>query len=106
MIFDGLNNFWYNAEGQLCAVAQSGGITAYSYETGAPNDRSSSLGWEVEGRRVAKGTLSSRCPLDPDGNTTMTCISDTDSALALALFGYQTAEGWEDEFPGRLFVTD
>ena len=55
---------------------------------------------------MAKGTLSSRCPLDPDGNTTMTCISDTDPALALTLFGYQTAEGWEDEFPGRLFVTD
>ena len=44
VIFDGLNNYWYNAEGQLCAVQQSSTITAYSYD--------------AEGRRVAKGTLS------------------------------------------------
>ena len=43
---DGTNDYWYNAEGQLCAVYKSGGtVTAYSYD--------------AEGRRVAKGTLGS-----------------------------------------------
>jgi hypothetical protein len=30
VLYDGLNNYWYNAEGQLCAVYQSGGsVTTY-----------------------------------------------------------------------------
>ena len=76
VIFDGLNNYWYNAEGQLCAVAQSGGITAYSYD--------------AEGRRVAKGTLSGL----PSGDiasqislaTSGTCgpISSATSSFALS----------------------
>jgi len=42
---DGVNDYWYNAEGQLCAVYKlNGTATAYLYD--------------AEGRRVAKGTLS------------------------------------------------
>ena|GEM_PF-3193310 len=45
VLYDGINNYWYNAEGQLCAVYKtSGSVTMYSYD--------------AEGRRVAKGTLS------------------------------------------------
>ena len=44
VLYDGINNYWYNAEGQLCAVYKtSGSVTMYSYD--------------AEGRRVAKGTL-------------------------------------------------
>ena len=41
-----------------------------------------------------------------DLDTTQIYISDLDPALAFALLGYQTAEGWESEFPGRVHVTD
>jgi hypothetical protein len=40
-----------------------------------------------------------------DQGTTQIYISDNDPALALALLGYQTAEGWDTEFPGRVHVT-
>jgi RHS repeat-associated protein len=44
VLYDGINNYWYNAEGQLCAVyKQNGSVTMYSYD--------------AEGRREAKGTL-------------------------------------------------
>ena len=46
VIYDGVNNYWYNTEGQLCAVYQPGGsVTTYLYD--------------AEGQRVAKGTLNS-----------------------------------------------
>jgi YD repeat-containing protein len=45
-LYDGVNHYWYDAEGQLCAVQRSigGAITEYVYD--------------AEGARILKGTLS------------------------------------------------
>jgi RHS repeat-associated protein len=69
VLYDGLNNYWYNAEGQLCAVYQSGGsVTTYLYDgegriCAVKSEPVSGtyimMGYvyDAEGARVAKGTL-------------------------------------------------
>ena len=59
---DSRNAYLYDPEGRICAVENTTGSPTYTEylqdASGAPNDRSSSLGW-AEGRRVAKGSQTS-----------------------------------------------
>jgi RHS repeat-associated protein len=61
---DGVNQYWSDAEGQLCAVENLRGITQYVYD--------------AEGARIAKGTLSS-----VPNSSTATCAPPQVSGVTL-----------------------
>ena len=72
MIYDGRNQYLYDAEGHMCAAKgpspPSGWpwtLTGYFYD-GVPVDRSSSTGRDADGTRVAKGNLAHfTCDFNP-----------------------------------------
>jgi len=85
---DGINKYWYDAEGQLCAVQNiaSSAITAYVYD--------------AEGARIAKGSLSTApgsnqlcAPLSPSGgNLTSSSGFSLSARWLVDLGGQQVTE--------------
>jgi RHS repeat-associated protein len=76
ILYDGVNDYWYDAEGRLCAMENLTltSVTAYLYD--------------AEGRRVAKGSLSAVPPGgSPTGNvaTTGSCGPNTASTSGFTL---------------------
>jgi RHS repeat-associated protein len=66
-LYDGRNNYWYDAEGQLCAVKTvSGAMIQYVYD--------------AEGARVGQGTLTS-----VPGTSTATCAPPAPNSTASGL---------------------
>src|SRR5271165_688217 len=63
-LLDGINQYWYDAEGRLCAVKNSVSVTQYWYD--------------AEGARIGEGSLSS-----PPGSPTATCAPPLSSGFTL-----------------------
>jgi RHS repeat-associated protein len=71
-LYDGNHEYWYDAEGQLCAVAP---INAYGY----PIAPYTAYIYDAEGARIGKGTLSAAPP-----NSTSLCATPLSSGFTLS----------------------
>ncbi len=65
-LYDGVNHYWYDAEGQLCAVQRATGGAIYQYV------------YDAGGARIAKGTLASA-----PSNYTSSCAPPLGSGFTL-----------------------